>query len=438
MTTTIDRSPARAETGARPGRGFRATLSSSVGFTLDFYDMCVAVFVAPVIATLFFPGDNKALSLAGAFSTLAATLLMRPIGAAVMGSIADRFGRRRAMIIALFGVGAVTCAIGALPVEASAGVIAPVLLLVLRLAQGMFVGGVFASTLTMAIETVRPRWRGLVSGIVGGGGTTVGSVLASLALFLALQGFPGDQFAAWGWRAMFFAGGLPVVLSLVLVVFLEESPMWDRDADKTRRPVREVLGAHRKLLLLNMPVVFGIATHFLLTLGFLPTYLQVVNHLPPVTVSGLLVVVNLLTLAFGPLVGHLSQLYGRKRVMIAVAVLNTIALPVLFQVLAGLSGPQALVPVVVVTVAMSCLSVGAFGPMPVFLNQRFPTAVRASGVALSINFSFALAGLVPTLVNAWSGGVANLTAFVMGALVIGGLATVVGLLAVPEPARDLD
>src|SRR5947207_2287902 len=113
----------------RAGRGVRATVSSSVGFTLDFYDLYVAVFVAPVIAALYFPSQNKVLSLAGAFGTLAATLLMRPVGAAVMGSVADRYGRRRAMIVSLIGVGTVTALIGMLPVEASAGMIAPILLL---------------------------------------------------------------------------------------------------------------------------------------------------------------------------------------------------------------------------------------------------------------------------------------------------------------------
>ena len=421
----------------RPGRGIRATVASALGFTLDFYDLYVAVFVAPVIAHVFFPGGNKMLSLAAAFGTLAATLLMRPVGAALMGGIADRYGRRTAMIVSLLGVGTVTALTGTLPTQAAAGVLAPILLLTFRLAQGLFVGGVFASTLTLAIETVRPRWRGLVSGVVGGGGTTVGSVLASLSFLAATQLFPGAAFDEWGWRAMFFAGGLPVLLSLFVLRFVDESPLFV-PGQSNGHPVRAVFTRrYRWLLILNIPIVFGIATHFLLSIGFLPTYLQVVNHLPVSTVSRMLVLVNLATLAFAPLTGHLSQVLGRKRVMLSVAIINTAVLPVLYWRLSHLHGGSMLIPIVAVSVLVSCLTVAAFGSLPVFLNERFPTALRASGVALSINIGFAVAGLVPTTVNALSGSVERLPMFTIGALIIAGLATIIGLSRTTEPDRTL-
>src|SRR5438876_10325089 len=102
MPVTVAPAPARPAVAlGQSGRCARATASSAVGFTLDFYDLYVAGFVAPAIARVFFPGHNKALSLAGAFGALAATLLMRPLGASLLGSLADRRGRRRAMVIAL-------------------------------------------------------------------------------------------------------------------------------------------------------------------------------------------------------------------------------------------------------------------------------------------------------------------------------------------------
>jgi MHS family proline/betaine transporter-like MFS transporter len=437
MTQTEHTAVAAAPRGS--SKAIRATVSSAVGFTLDFYDLYVAVFVAPVIATLFFPSDNKALSLAGAFGTLAATLLMRPLGAAVMGSVADRHGRRRAMIVALVGVGSITAVTGLLPVEATAGALAPVLLLVLRLVQGLFVGGVFASTLTMAVETVQPRWRGLVSGLVGGGGTTVGSVLAAGSFFLATQLFPGPEFASWGWRAMFFAGGLPVLLSLFLMRYLDESPLWqEQTAARIEHPVRTLFARpYRKVLALNIPIVFGIAANFLLSFGFLPTYLQVVNKLPAPVAGKALVLVNLVTLVFAPLTGHLSQRFGRRRTLAVVTGVNLVVLPVLYWTLTGLHGVAQLGPIMLISGVVSCLTVSAFGPMPVLLNERFPTVIRATGVALSINISFALAGLAPTLINAGSHSVSRLPAFTIGALIIACAATLIGLALTREPDRDM-
>ncbi len=421
-----------------PRAGVRATAASVVGFALDFYDLYVVVFVAPVIAELFFPGNHPTLSLAGAYAALAATLIMRPIGAAVLGAVADRHGRKRAMIIGLSGVGLVTASMGALPTAAQVGVLAPIALLVLRLAQGLFVGGVFASTLTLGAESVSPRWRGAVSGLVGGGGTAAGSVLASLALVAATRVFAGDTFAQWGWRAMFFAGALPVVLSLLVARHVDESPLWTAAKETTVSPVRALgQAAHRGTLIGNIGIVFGVGTHFLLTLGFLPTYLQVVNGLTASTVGPLLVGVNIAALACAPISGHLSQRFGRRGVLLAASAVNAIALPLLYWWLGTLPGTGPLLPIAALVLVISCLTIACFGPLPIFLAERFPTSLRGSGTALSINVGFALAGLVPAAVNALSGGVGRLPLFVIGGLVLASLVAVPVLSRTPEPARGL-
>ncbi|MBB5083633.1 MFS transporter [Nonomuraea endophytica] len=407
-----------------------------IGFALDLYDLYLIVFVAPTIAAVFFPFENPALALAGAYVALAATLIMRPIGAALMGSIADRHGRKRAMVVALLGVGCVTALMGLLPGAHAIGVAAPLLLLALRLVQGLFVGGVFASTLTLATESAPPRWRGLVSGLVGGGGTALGSLLAALALFAATRLFPGDAFAEWGWRAMFLAGGLPVLVSVFVMKHVDESPVWTAKDTRSASPLAPLLarGRHRRALVANIAVVFGVGTFFLLTMGLLPSFLQVVNGLSLASVSVILLWVNLLAFAFAPLSGHLSERYGRRRVLLWTSVVNTIALPVLYLWLAGV---ESSLLVMLPALLVSGLTIAAFGPLPIFLNERFPTSIRASGTALSINGGFALAGLVPALVNAVSGGPAQLPYFVAGALALAGAVTVATLSRTSEPKRGL-
>ena len=172
------------------------------------------------------------------------TLLMRPLGSALFGSYADRRGRKGAMIVAVVGVGLSTAAFGLLPTVAQVGLLAPILFLLLRLVQGVFVGGVVASTHTIGTESVAPKYRGAVSGLIGGGGAGLGALLASVT-FLAMSAlFPGDAFDVWGWRCMFFTGIISSVLGLFVFNSLEESPLWKKlAAEKAAKAAAQLKGA---------------------------------------------------------------------------------------------------------------------------------------------------------------------------------------------------
>jgi MHS family proline/betaine transporter-like MFS transporter len=159
-----------------------AALTASVlGWSLDLFDLFTLLYVASVVGDLFFPSSQPTLSLAAVYASFAVTLLMRPVGSAVFGSYADRHGRKGAMVIAVIGVGVATAAFGVLPTVEMVGVTAPILFLILRLIQGVFVGGVVASTHTIATETIPARWRGIASGFIGGGGAGIGARRARLA-----------------------------------------------------------------------------------------------------------------------------------------------------------------------------------------------------------------------------------------------------------------
>src|ERR1700755_2855643 len=122
-----------------------AVMASCLGWALDLFDLFVVLFVAPVVGHLFFPSSNPMLSLAAVYASFAVTLLMRPLGSAIFGSFADQHGRKRAMVVSVVGVGVSTAAFGMLPTVAQVGIVAPALFLLLRLVQGVFVGGVVAS-----------------------------------------------------------------------------------------------------------------------------------------------------------------------------------------------------------------------------------------------------------------------------------------------------
>ena len=203
-----------------------ALIASVLGWSLDLFDLFTLLYVAPVVGNLFFPSSQPTLSLAAVYASFAVTLLMRPVGSAVFGSHADRHGRKGAMVIAVIGVGLATAAFGVLPTVEMVGVTAPILFLILRLIQGVFVGGVVASTHTIATETFPARWRGTVSGFIGGGGAGIGALIASVIYYITSSLFPGAAFTTWGWRFMFFAGILSSVIGFSVFNAPEESPLW--------------------------------------------------------------------------------------------------------------------------------------------------------------------------------------------------------------------
>ena len=266
-----------------------AIVASVLGWSLDLFDLFILLYVAPVVGALFFPSSIPTLSLAAVYASFAVTLLIRPVGSAVFGHYADVHGRKNAMLVAIVGVGISTAAFGLLPTIAQAGFIAPVLFLILRIVQGVFVGGVVASTHTIGTESVPPNWRGAMSGLVGGGGAGIGALLASFVFLVTSSIFPGDAFVVWGWRCMFFAGILSSLLGWFIFNNLEESPFFKAHQQKkaagkivvTQSPVKTLFSSsYRNVLLLNLLVTFGGGAGYYLTSGYLPSFLKVVNGVP--------------------------------------------------------------------------------------------------------------------------------------------------------------
>src|SRR5216684_2300695 len=180
--------PADAQAPADSRQMINAIIASLLGWSLDLFDLFILLYVAPVIGVLFFPSTNATLSLAAVYASFAVTLLMRPVGSAIFGHFADVHGRKGAMLVAIVGVS--TAAFGALPTIAKVGIAAPIMFLILRLVQGIFVGGVVASTHTIGTESVPATWRGAMSGLVGGGGAGIGALLASFVFLIASSVFP--------------------------------------------------------------------------------------------------------------------------------------------------------------------------------------------------------------------------------------------------------
>jgi len=420
----------------------RAVVASCIGWSLDLFDLFILLFVAPVIGRLFFPSDNPMWSLAAVYASFGVTLLMRPLGSALFGSFADVHGRKRAMIVSMVGVGVSTALFGALPTVNTIGVGAPILFIILRLVQGVFVGGVVASTHTIGTESVAPRWRGAASGLIGGGGSGLGALLASLVFYTMSAIFPGDAFDGWGWRCMFFTGIISAVLGITIFSKLEESPMFKKMQESKklarakRSPIRTLFSRdYRSILFANLLLTIGSGSGYYLTSGFLPTYLKVVNHTPGTTAGFIMMVASVAVIVAAVGAGHLSTLIGRRKTFLLTGVARLILLPAIALAMPGVTDTTALALYVVL---FSMLGAAGYAPLLIFLNERFPTAIRATGTGLSWNIGFAIGGILPTFVSLTSPMATDVPMTL--ALFLGGISIVflIGALIVPETIGNLD
>ncbi|MGY3614536.1 MFS transporter [Bradyrhizobium sp. USDA 10063] len=434
----IDVAIGKTETSTGNGQMINAIIASVLGWALDLFDLFILLYVAPVVGALFFPSSNAALSLAAVYASFAVTLLMRPLGSAVFGHYADVHGRKRAMLIAIIGVGISTAAFGVLPTIAQVGVVAPIVFLALRLVQGVFVGGVVASTHTIGTESVPAQWRGAMSGLVGGGGAGIGALLASFVFLITSSIFPGDAFAVWGWRFMFFSGLLSSLLGWFIFKNLEESPYFKElkrqqgthQAKVSKAPVKEIFsGKYRNILLLNLLITFGGGAGYYLTSGYLPSFLKVINAVPNQTSSLILMGASVSAFFSAVLVGALSDGIGRRKTFLLIGVCAAVLLPLCYL---GLAATKDVTEITLYAMAIAFIGNAGYAPVLIFLNERFPTAVRASGTGLSWNIGFALGGMTPTFVSLVSASPAqiptSLAMFAVGVFIV----YLIGAIVAPE------
>ncbi|HEV7825220.1 MAG TPA: MFS transporter [Mycobacteriales bacterium] len=433
---------------SHPGPTSRAPLSAAfasvLGWAFDLFDLFLLLYVAGPVGRQIFPAHSETLSLAAVFGSFAVSIVMRPGGAAIFGELADRHGRKKIMVTVLAGVGLSTAAMGLVPTYAAIGVAAPLVFLALRVVQGLFVGGVTATTHVLGTESVAPRWRGLMSGLVGGGGAGLGAALASVVFLVVSHLFPGEEFDTWGWRVMFLSGLLGALLSLFVLRRVEESPMWTaaREHARANPAVRVrlrdlVTGRYRTIFALNVAVAAGAGAQYYLTSGFLPTLLDSVLGAPPGVRGGVLLVASLVVVVSAAAAGELSERFGRRPVMLAIGGVNVLALPLITLALAR-ADPHDTRSLLLWSCLLAFLANAAYAPVMIFLNERYPTAVRARGTAISWNTGFMLGGLTPTFVNVLSPSIGQVPGRLALFLVGGAAVFVAAVLVSPETRGNLD
>ena len=341
------------------------------------------------------------------------------------------------MFVAFVGVGISTAAFGFLPTIAQAGEVATIIFLLLRLVQGVFVGGVVASTHTIATETVPPSWRGSMSGLIGGGSAAVGALFASIVFWINSYFFPGDAFEVWGWRCMFFSGILSAILGFLVFNALEETPFFkklesksDPGATKARAPLRTLFSSeYRSVFFINLLVTCGAGVAYYLTSGYMPTFIKIVNHVPYTAAAAILIGCSISGFLGSLIAGHVSTMIGRKPAMITFGLATTLTMPLGYL---ALGSSNDLMLVAALAIALTFLGNLPLGPVLIFLNERFPTRIRASGTGLSWNIGFAFGGTMPTFVSLFSKGIDNISTSLALFLLGGSILFLIGAFIIPE------
>lgn len=394
----------------------RTLILASLGGALEFYDFIIFVFFASTIGALFFPPDTPDwLRQVQTFGIFAAGYLARPLGGVVLAHFGDRVGRKRMFMLSVLLMAVPTLLIGLLPTYAALGIVAPILLLILRLLQGAAVGGEVPGAWVFVSEHVPEGRVGLACGVLTAG-LTMGILLGSVTANLVSHLWTTQEILAGYWRTPFIIGGLFGLLALWLRRYLHETPVFQ--ALRQRRelvqglPIKQVLAGHRG------SVVRSIVFSWLLTAGIVIVILMT----PTLAQTNYGVAAQealranswaTLALAFGcVLFGASVDRFGVHRVLLIGSVAMAASSTLLFATLT--SAPEYF-PFVY---PLAGVCVGVAGAVPVLLVREFPAAIRFSGISFSYNLAYAISGgLTPLIVTLWIRSTPLAPAYYVGVVV---------------------
>ncbi|NLU74385.1 MFS transporter [Streptomyces sp. HNM0575] len=411
----------------------RAVTAAMIGNATEWYDYATYGYLAVVLGKVFFPQSEPGLSLLASFATFALAFAIRPVGAFVLGPLNDRIGRKRTIALTILTMAGATFAIGLLPGYGTAGVFAPLALVLARLVQGFAVGGEYGGASTFVVEYAPDKRRGFWASWLECG--ALGGFLLASALTTALTyGLSEAAMESWGWRIPFLAA-LPLgTIGLYLRIRLTDTPSFralEEEEARPSAPVREALTGHRLRLLIcgGLVICSSIGTYVLLT--YLPSYLSEELGMTSATSQVLVFVAGALLTAGIPFAGILSDRVGRKRMLAGAAIAYVVLAFPAFQLIQRADSVSALAGIVILTLC----HIPILGTTTATLPALFPARVRGTGVAIGYNISFAVfGGTAPLLMTFVVGRTGNLDmpAFY---LVLVALITLVPVLAMPETAR---
>lgn len=370
--------------------------AAGVGNVFEYYDFVVYAFLAAPLSHRFFRNTSDLTALLATFATFGVGFLARPVGGAIIGSIADRKGRRTALLLAVFGMAGGTVGMGLLPTVDTVGTAAPLLLVALRLLQGLSAGGGWGSATAFIAESAPPGWRGFYTAI-GQACITTSTLLGSVVVAVVNASFSPADVDRWAWRIPFLLGGLLLPVGLYMRRHLDETPAFERTRRSGAAASQTISAGIRP-----MAAAFGLTViwtvSFYMMLSYMPTFTARYAGLTPADALWSNSAALLVLILVMPLFGALSDRLGRKPLLLACCV-GFIVLPYpLFRLLVGGASFGAIVGVQIVF----DLLIAAFsGAAPAALAELFSTRSRTTFMSIGYSISTAIFGGFAPFTATW-------------------------------------
>ncbi|QXJ34049.1 putative MFS-type transporter [Saccharolobus shibatae] len=383
-----------------------AIIASSFGMALEWYDFFIYTFVATVVSKLFFPSANPIASLLAFYLTFFIGFLGRPLGGILFGYLGDKLGRKYSLVFTILLTGFSVFFVGLLPTYYQIGLLAPILLAILRFLTGVALGGEWGGAFSLTSEYVNPKWRGLYSGILQAT-VSIANLLASGIIFIIITMMGQTGFNNFGWRILFYTGLAIAIIGLVIRLRIEDSPVFRKLREErkiVRNPISEAFRKYWKLILANLFIV-GIIngawyyTNFAYSIGYATTIAQRFNmpHVSLQVIDFAIFLVSVIGIFASIFFGYLSDIIGRRTQIIINAVIGIIlAYPYYYLLLQG--NELAAIGAIFLGGLLIYYFAGAI--TPAFLVESFPPTVRYTAISFSYQVGVGvIGGLAPFLLT---------------------------------------
>jgi metabolite-proton symporter len=415
----------------------RAAVASTVGTTIEWYDFFLyGTAAALVFPQVFFPGESRLAGTLAAFSTYFVGFAARPVGAAIFGHYGDRIGRKAALIATLSLMGVATALMGVLPGYETIGPLAPILLVVLRIVQGIGVGGEWGGSVLMSMEWGSSRRRGFMASLPQLG-VPIGLLLSTLAVRVTSGVAGAEAFDAWAWRIPFLISVVLVGIGLYVRLAVLETPHFARlrkDQTVVKRPVMEVLRTQPRAVATSALIRMAEQAPFYLFITFVLAYGTEELGLDRNDLLNDTLVAAALGFLTVPLFGHLSDLFGRRRVYGTGIVLTALIAFPYYALLNTRESGLVLLAIVMSLIVHDIM----YGPQAALISETFGTGVRYSGAGLGYQLASVIAGgpapLIATAILAATGESTWISLYIIGCAVV----SFIGLLYMPKPHASVE